>query len=1602
MSKINELKIFYHLTKGPKFERIYKNQEPFFIKYHLEPNQTNINLMLIKKIMSTEINNFNVAEFRYFNPTKMGFVKITNSTSFPIKSKEIKLQIQLKDSEPKELTELINIYKNLKVKLEEYEEIKNKLKEACDKERIDFYFLYAFPLEESQDTDKNSIISYHLEISKFVDIFKSSKKSFNAIFECATVQKLKDAIREQPKVVHISCHGVKSKNEYSLKLEERGEKRDLSKEELEGILSKLTEKLKNIDLVVLSSCHSQVAGDLFFKYGVKNVVYINEDCKVSNTASLSFANTFYQKLIDCNSAISSFNSTIKELYDREKIHYSKNSKCCCNVHKPHNKNCLLYSSATRENIHQEFHEKKCKCNFEEFSIHKNSCEILRLAKTKKYKKYFYFEKNEDNNTTKMCCGCDRDNLDLHHIGESYKFKFKGQNEDCENIIIYKDNKKGKFKKNRNCFIVTDKEMYKDNFLLLIGRRDNVKDIYDKIEDNNKTPFIIIYGDIGVGKYNFAKSVCVYLFERNVITNYYSKKVRSIDVIREEIKSKIYEKNGEKYSNEKYIFILEIDNELQTPINLVNEIINENSILDQRLYFFILLRTKKDKIEIIQKQEKSLLIHLENLSEPKALQLLIELRNVYNFEKNYLTEEQLKKLIELKNYSRKEMYPLLQLIERNDRFEDVEKEIIDKNTKIQYEKREINDIMESAAGKIIFLLNIMSKGLPLSIIKLFEPEFENISKEKVAGKYFYKINRCNWRISKTKINIDDIIPYVQIDKRKQWIEKCLEIFSKILVHYYKKTITNKKQKLFKNINIEYYIEYFFDNRGFWKTFNRDIYEACFIKDENYDKYENIVKSDDIKIDDLKDNLLNLIEVNNEAINDIYLKNKNIKEYSEQIIIMLPLLFIKDKTEFKKILDKLEILLLKKLKSFDKKNLVKIKLLSLWIQENNEINYDEFDCLDREAKAYAYFINGLRINDNKSQYQIKDPINKKKKIILNQQIEKEKNSFKEAIKYFISNTMKSYCYYMLGNLEYEQRHYQEAEKNYKKGKALSDIEKFIKGLLNLKLAKIIIDTIHNKIDNKQKFNDIINELMKNDDMWLINEAKELQKEIDEKLLPDIVLLSSNPLIKGESISFNNKIQAAPNNQYYLMDKIFNRNDINTNLIINYKVLNEDNLREAISGKGKILIIQSDDFNDKGDILLESNIGKSYSLPKEYFTKINKINYDVLVLCYINSEKAIEILKNKVKYLITFDKSCNIIFNDIGEQSLLEYNKLSIDFLEHFIVNITKKDIQSAFEKAYDTFKATFKSFCKQKTDSKDFEKINYITLTMDNQGRIRKNEYIINEKDKENILFIPNPLLIDLPLKFSYYSDYYEDISQIIKSIMNNFEKYYYDSSDKKKKIIEINLYGPNDKDIHVSDNICLKAKQLIGFEIMRFFFRHYENFNSSLFRYYSNINNYINNIIKIKKKREENTSGLGIIIINMKQKNKYLEKIPGFLYIYLSKEPMSNGLPNFCIMNKIKDNEINITARRESNKRKKNKKKKKNNNYQNNKTKNWECTPEPNNSKNYINLTANKYNSVSHFNLQEQKLKSYEDEVFGFTVYDHEENEEDDDDVDDGYFSQDDF
>jgi hypothetical protein len=198
------------------------------------------------------------------------------------------------------------------------------------------------------------------------------------MFESCNQHKLEEAIRATPKIIHISCHGKdpNKNNGYALVLEDRGYKFELTAENLEKILANLQTQLKQIDLVVLSSCHSEVAGKLFLKYGVGNVIYINKNFPITNTASLNFAISFYQKLIDGFSIEYSFNETIKYLNKQDKLN-KKSFKCCCYFHK-HNKKCCLKNKNVSEYIHKNFHV-ECNCNFEEYNKHYNSFSILALS-----------------------------------------------------------------------------------------------------------------------------------------------------------------------------------------------------------------------------------------------------------------------------------------------------------------------------------------------------------------------------------------------------------------------------------------------------------------------------------------------------------------------------------------------------------------------------------------------------------------------------------------------------------------------------------------------------------------------------------------------------------------------------------------------------------------------------------------------------------------------------------------------------------------------------------------------------------------------------------------------------------------------------------------------------------------------------------------------------------------------------------------------------------------------------------------------------------------------------------------------------------------------
>ena len=125
-------------------------------------------------------------------------------------------------------------------------------------------------------------------------------------------------------------------------------------------------------------------------------------------------------------------------------------------------------------------------------------------------------------------------------------------------------------------------------------------------------------------------------------------------------------------------------------------------------------------------------------------------------------------------------------------------------------------------------------------------------------------------------------------------------------------------------------------------------------------------------------------------------------------------------------------------------------------------------------------------------------------------------------------------------------------------------------------------------------------------IYRDAINLKNKIYADLLePDIVMLNSNP-IKNDS----NNIYSL-NNQYYILDKL--NKDINEHIRLKSYILNYENLSKALNEKGEILIIQSDDFTDNGEIVCETKNGESKLLQMNNLLKILKnkrIDYKLII--------------------------------------------------------------------------------------------------------------------------------------------------------------------------------------------------------------------------------------------------------------------------------------------------------------------------------------------------------------------------------------------------------
>ena len=125
-------------------------------------------------------------------------------------------------------------------------------------------------------------------------------------------------------------------------------------------------------------------------------------------------------------------------------------------------------------------------------------------------------------------------------------------------------------------------------------------------------------------------------------------------------------------------------------------------------------------------------------------------------------------------------------------------------------------------------------------------------------------------------------------------------------------------------------------------------------------------------------------------------------------------------------------------------------------------------------------------------------------------------------------------------------------------------------------------------------------------IYRDAINLKNKMYEQLLePDIIMLNSNP-IKNDS----NSIYSL-NNQYFILNKL--KKDINVHIRLKSYVLNDENLSKALKEKGEILIIQSDDFTDNGEIVCETKNGESKLLQMNNLLNILKnkrIDYKVII--------------------------------------------------------------------------------------------------------------------------------------------------------------------------------------------------------------------------------------------------------------------------------------------------------------------------------------------------------------------------------------------------------
>ena len=1437
--------IKYFLTKGPNHERIYK--EPFIAKYQIDNNCQNLDLNIIKNILSKEKIS-SIQDYRFLDKNKNCLIKIKPSSIIPIPNINfpknfIILEIHIK--EEIEFNKDFDYYESQKIKITT---IKNKysgssLKTLSTKELkyLDILFLYANPLalsfvnnwKEEKKQEFNEQINYKKEIEIISKICEESHKNTFCNFECCNGEKLINSIRNSPsKIIHISCHGKIKKNNLYLYLENNGIDDQIDGETFKKKIGE--KKIDDIELVFLSACYSEPFGKILIECGVKNVICIHSKTKILDEASIRFCELFYSALIkDSLSIKNAFNQAKNKFPEK---YFNKKSFGICKNHEHDDDYCNF-------NSYKKEFEEKCSCEYDECNIHINTCPFFQKIKNEnKINKFIIIKCDDKKDLYKICCcnaGDGRNEITTPH-SEGTKFILYSQEDVIEekyNNIFY-DKIEGKLHINNECFLNYQYVIQNPyDTLSDTGHRLEMERIYSMINDGsnfNNYHFILIWGDIKIGKLQFIESLCIYLFERGVIKNFKFFIIFDDILLEEEMFDEIKKYKDEKLKNgkntDKYLIIIKIPSDLEEKmIYYLGERVVNNEITNSRdnFYYIITFCSKDDKVaSLIKYRNKCLGIHFDSLSKnpEKAKELLIKYRKKYNgTQKNEEIDEFLNKY---SAYSSTMInFAISGGNSTNDPYYDTK----------EHDKNYMKNLSQKEIMKIYFLLKINPRGLLEKQIELIIPNFKKILDDNDKEKFinidenFYKISEHHYVIYSTRD-----------EDKKYCIEKCLEMYAKILYYY----IKNKRWEKTINSEIEYNFNSYNKN-GIWKTFNENLYNQCFnehnddkISDKIYKKIsDTLFENRDI----YEENIHKLISNTFLHIISIIGENEIYKEYLMQIIIMLPTIFSDDAKKCELLLNRAIKLcrLLNEQKNLliNGNNFIKeIERLELFLGSiNSQFIFDNIVSeqyrknLGIEGIAEVYFLKGIITKNEDSLNTAIECYNyifsdlKKKK---NGKMNKFNSDYLDYIE-----TRLSYVYYKQGLIYISNQKYSEASTAFNIGKnRLENKDNFLRIKFDLELIKI-----EKKNNNYEMINKLLNKTIKMNPKYQ-NELNELKIKINKEIEADIIMLNSNPVKEDIENNMNN-ISTILNSHYYILNKLKNKT-LNTSIRIESNVLNKNNLNNALNKEGKILIIQSDYCTDNGDIILENDLGECKLMEINELIQIlpEIIKYQIVMLCFSNSNKLINIFENRldISYLVTFG---NISCLNMSENGLKKY-KLLLDFLIHFIQNLNEFNIIKAFENSKESFDKSLQNLIHN-----DF---NLIFLTK-NKNKITSDSKLFDETEKTK--FHP---IVDLPKNCIDFNINCSDFTDIIYQIICNFIK-------DKEKIINIFLKD-DQKDFKVS-NKEINIKTIISAEIFKFFARHRDIFPGGVF-YIKNSEK--TNSIKLyditKKKFKEEISTLPTLII----------------------------------------------------------------------------------------------------------------------------------------------